>query len=160
MKLKTLYLIISLAISTLSFAHGDQHSNSMMQQMPAQQEDWGISGNKNEVVRTITIAMSDDMKFNPAKIDIKPGETIRFDIKNKGKLMHEMVIGTKSALNKHAQMMAKHPNMEHDEPYMAHVSPEKAGEIIWKFNRPGNFEFACLIAGHYQAGMVGKIEVK
>jgi plastocyanin len=27
------------------------------------------------------------------------------------------------------------------------------------FNRPGEFDFACLIAGHYQAGMVGKITV-
>lgn len=160
MKLKSLYLVIGLAISSTSFAHGDQHSKSMNQQMTAQQEDWGIGGNKNEVSRTITIAMSDDMKFNPNKIDIKQGETIRFVIRNNGKLMHEMVIGTKSVLDKHAEMMVKHPNMEHDELYMAHVSPKKSGEIIWKFNRPGNFEFACLIAGHYQAGMVGKIEVK
>jgi uncharacterized cupredoxin-like copper-binding protein len=56
--------------------------------------------------------------------------------------------------------MLKNPNMEHDEPYMAHVSPGKTGEIIWKFNRKGNFDFACLMAGHYQAGMIGKIEVK
>jgi uncharacterized cupredoxin-like copper-binding protein len=104
--------------------------------------------------------MGDDMKFKPEKIDVKLGETIRFEIKNSGKLMHEMVIGTKSVLDKHAELMIKNPNMEHDEPYMAHVSPGKTGEIIWKFNRAGNFDFACLIAGHYQAGMVGKIEVK
>lgn len=74
--------------------------------------------------------------------------------------MHEMVIGTKPVLDKHAELMLKNPNMEHDEPYMAHVAPGKTGEIIWKFNRSGNFEFACLMAGHYQAGMIGKIEVK
>jgi uncharacterized cupredoxin-like copper-binding protein len=55
--------------------------------------------------------------------------------------------------------MIKFPTMEHDEPYMAHVAPGKTGEIIWTFNRAGQFEFACLIAGHYQAGMVGKIMV-
>jgi uncharacterized cupredoxin-like copper-binding protein len=49
--------------------------------------------------------------------------------------------------------------MEHEEPYMAHVSPGKTGEIVWTFNKAGNFDFACLIAGHYQAGMVGKITV-
>jgi uncharacterized cupredoxin-like copper-binding protein len=49
--------------------------------------------------------------------------------------------------------------MEHDEPYMAHVGPGKTGEIVWTFNRAGDFDFACLIAGHYQAGMVGKVKV-
>lgn len=160
MLLKSIYLIISLTISHLSFAHGDQHKTSMHQQMTAQQEDWGIGGNKSEVNRTITISMSDDMKFKPSKIDIKLNETIRFVIKNNGKLMHEMVIGTKSVLDNHAEAMLKHPNMEHDESYMAHVSPGRSSEIIWKFNRPGSFDFACLIAGHYQAGMLGKIEVR
>ena len=160
MILKSIYLIVGLTISQLSFAHGDQHKKPMQPQMVAQQEDWGIGGNKNEISRTIIMTMSDDMKFKPAKIDIKLNETIRFTIKNNGKLMHEMVIGTKSILDKHAEMMIKHPNMEHDEAYMAHVSPGKSSEIIWKFNRPGSFDFACLIAGHYQAGMVGKIEVK
>jgi uncharacterized cupredoxin-like copper-binding protein len=60
----------------------------------------------------------------------------------------------------HAALMLKFPSMEHDEPYMAHVPSGKSGEIVWTFNRPGSFEFACLIAGHYQAGMVGKIVVQ
>jgi uncharacterized cupredoxin-like copper-binding protein len=73
--------------------------------------------------------------------------------------MHEMVIGTKQELDQHAAMMKKHPNMEHDEPYMAHVVPKKVGQLIWQFNREGDFDFACLIAGHYEAGMIGKIRV-
>lgn len=160
MKYNLIYLVFGLTISQLSFAHGDQHNKPMHNQMIAQQEDWGIGGNKKEINRNIAISMSDDMKFKPEKIDIKLGETIRFVIKNNGKLMHEMVIGTKPVLDKHAVMMVKNPNMEHDELYMAHVSPGKSAEIIWKFNRSGSFDFACLIAGHYQAGMVGKIEVK
>ena len=67
---------------------------------------------------------------------------------------------TKQVLDEHAALMQKFPNMEHDEPYMAHVPPGKTGEIVWTFNRAGEFDFACLIAGHYQAGMVGKIVVK
>jgi uncharacterized cupredoxin-like copper-binding protein len=55
--------------------------------------------------------------------------------------------------------MIKFPNTEHNEPYMAHVAPGKTGEVIWLFNRAGDFDFACLIAGHYQAGMVGTIKV-
>ena len=70
-----------------------------------------------------------------------------------------MVIGTKTDLQEHAALMLKFPNMEHEEPYMAHVAPGKTGEIIWKFNKAGDFDFACLVAGHYQAGMVGKIKV-
>ena len=147
--MKITYLIAALLFSQLAFAHGEQHKK-MHSQVTYQQEDWGIGAKKDEVNRTIQLTMGDDMKFKPEKIDIKMD----------GKLMHEMVIGTKPVLDKHAEMMIKHPNMEHDEPYMAHVSPGKKGEIIWKFNRAGSFDFACLIAGHYQAGMVGKIEVK
>jgi uncharacterized cupredoxin-like copper-binding protein len=69
------------------------------------------------------------------------------------------VLGTRKELDEHAALMMKFPGMEHDEPYMAHVPPARPAEIIWTFNRAGEFDFACLIAGHYQAGMVGKITV-
>lgn len=59
----------------------------------------------------------------------------------------------------HAALMVKFPDMQHDEPHMAHVAPGKTSELIWTFNRPGTYDFACLIAGHYQAGMVGTIQV-
>jgi uncharacterized cupredoxin-like copper-binding protein len=155
-------IVLALAIASLpqlGLAHGDQHKKSA-QAANFIQEDWGIGANKSEVNRTILITMTDKMRFHPEKIDVKLGETIRFQVKNEGKLMHEMVIGTKSVLDKHAELMLKNPNMEHDEAYMAHVAPGKTGEIIWKFNRKGGFDFACLMAGHYQAGMIGKIEVK
>jgi uncharacterized cupredoxin-like copper-binding protein len=84
---------------------------------------------------------------------------VRLSIRNTGKLMHEMVIGTPPVLEEHAALMVKFPDMEHDEPYMAHVPPGKSGEIVWTFNRAGDFRFACLMAGHYQAGMVGDIRV-
>ena len=79
---------------------------------------------------------------------------------NAGQVLHELVIGTDKELQEHAELMKKHPNMEHDEPYMAHVPPGQRGDIVWTFNRPGDFEFACLIAGHYEAGMVGGIAVR
>ncbi len=79
--------------------------------------------------------------------------------RNEGRMRHEVVIGTSDELAKHAALMAKFPNMEHDAPYMAHVSPGQSGEIVWHFNRAGSFEFACLIAGHYEAGMRGTLTV-
>lgn len=60
----------------------------------------------------------------------------------------------------HAALMRKFPDMEHEEAYMAHAEPAKAGTMVWHFNRAGEFEFACLIAGHFEAGMMGKIIVK
>ena len=103
--------------------------------------------------------MADNMRFTPARIAVRQGEAVKFVVRNTGKVMHEFVIGTKAENARHAEMMVKFPDMEHDEPYMAHVPPGKTGEIVWTFNRAGEFEFACLIAGHYQGGMVGTIMV-
>ena len=113
-----------------------------------------------KVRRTIEITMLDTMRFIPNEITVKQGEIVRLTVKNVGKVMHELVIGTKQELDTHAEMMKKHPGMEHDEPYMAHVSPGKTADIIWNFNRAGQFDFACLLPGHYDAGMVGKITVR
>jgi uncharacterized cupredoxin-like copper-binding protein len=103
--------------------------------------------------------MTDQMRFTPDRLQVRQGETIRFVHHNDGKMLHEFVIGTRQTLDEHAAMMLRFPGMEHDEPYMAHVSPGQVGEMIWTFNRAGEFDFACLIAGHYQAGMVGTIHV-
>jgi uncharacterized cupredoxin-like copper-binding protein len=62
-------------------------------------------------------------------------------------------------LKAHAELMRKHPGMEHDEPHMAHVAPGKSGEIGWQFTRVGKFYYGCLIPGHFEAGMVGKVTV-
>ena len=36
------------------------------------------------------------------------------------------------------------PEMEHDEPCMAHFGPGRSGEIVWTFNRAGDFDFAAV----------------
>jgi uncharacterized cupredoxin-like copper-binding protein len=164
----TLSLMIASAGMAAGFnahAHGPaghdkmKSMHAMHHAVVKEQKDWGIAGDADKVTRTIPIVMSDDMKFSPTLITIKQGETIRFQVKNSGKMLHEMVIGTRKELDEHAAMMLKHPNMEHDEPYMAHVDAGKSADIVWLFNRAGEFEFACLIPGHYQAGMAGKIKV-
>lgn len=145
--------------STFAFAHSEDAHAKKAGPVKKEQKEWGIAGEAKAVSRTITFNMTDNMRFTPDKIDVKQGETIKFVIKNNGKVMHEMVIGTKKDLDEHAGLMVKFPGMEHEEPYMAHVGPGKTGAIVWTFNKPGTFDFACLIAGHYQAGMVGKINV-
>ena len=124
-----------------------------------EQKDWGIAGDVKGAKRSIAVGMADNMRFTPPRIEVRQGETVKFVVRNDGKQMHEFVIGTQAENARHAEMMVKFPNMEHDEPYMAHVASGKTGEIVWTFNRAGEFEFACLIAGHYQAGMVGTIVV-
>lgn len=144
-------------VSNIALAHGEKKTSNVP--MAKEQTVWGIAGDASMVVRTIEVSMGDDMRFKPGKLEVKEGETIRFRVNNTGKLLHEFVIGTKAENAKHAELMLKFPGMEHDEPYMAHVDPGKTGEIVWTFNRAGEFEFACLIAGHFQAGMVGTITV-
>ena len=153
----TLLLAVFLAVP-LAHAHGEKKHEAAVEAV-AEQTAWGIAGEPAQVTRTITIAMTDAMRFSPDSLMVQEGETVRFIAQNQNRMQHEMVIGTPDALAKHAAMMARFPNMEHDEPYMAHVDPGKRGEIVWHFNRAGSFEFACLIAGHYQAGMRGTITV-
>lgn len=141
-----------------AYAHGDA-AHKPAAEPAAEQTDWGIAGKPSQVARTITIDMSDAMRFAPGSLDVQEGDTVRLIVRNRGRMQHEMVIGTPAELAEHAAMMAKFPDMEHDAPYMVHVGPGKAGEIVWHFNRAGSFEFACLIAGHYQAGMKGTITV-
>jgi uncharacterized cupredoxin-like copper-binding protein len=148
------------SVAALSWAHEDMPKSAHGAHTTVkEQKAWGIGGDAKAATRTVTMSMDDNMRFSPNKLNFKQGETVRFVIQNKGKLLHEMVIGTRQELDAHAAMMAKFPKMAHDEPYMAHVNAGQSGGLVWAFNRPGNFEFACLIAGHYQAGMVGTISV-
>ena len=156
-------LLIASALSAAStstvFAHSNEPHAKKTDPVKKEQKPWGIAGDDKAVKRTITMTMNDNMRFTPDKLEFKQGETVKFVIKNNGKVMHEFVLGTKKELDEHAALMVKFPTMEHDEPYMAHVGPGKTGQIVWNFNKAGSFDFACLIAGHYTAGMVGKVTV-
>lgn len=157
--MQSTWLTTLVLASGLVFAHGDEAHTKKAGLVQKEQKEWGIAGDAKAVKRIIQVKMLDTMRFEPNRIAIKQGETVKFVVRNNGAMLHEFVIGTKKENDEHAALMVKFPNMEHDEPYMAHVGPGKSGEIIWTFNRPGEFDFACLIAGHYQAGMVGKITV-
>lgn len=139
-------------------AHGEAHAKPPGE-VRREQKDWGIAGAAKRVKRTLVVTMSDQMRFTPDTLTLRQGETVRIRLSNQGRMLHEFVLGTRQELDDHAALMLKFPTMAHDEPYMAHVPPGQTGEIVWTFNRAGNFNFACLIAGHYQAGMVGTVTV-
>jgi uncharacterized cupredoxin-like copper-binding protein len=144
----------------LVWAHGDAgHDKKPARKISTDEHAFGKEGDPKKAKRTITVNMADTMRFTPGEITVKQGETVKFVVRNGGKVMHEMVIGTEEELKKHAEQMKKHPNMEHDEPYMAHVKPGGKEEIAWTFTKPGTYMYGCLIPGHFEAGMKGAIKV-
>lgn len=146
------------------FAHDDGRSGKPAETRQKKESkghgaDLGKPGDAKKVSRTIEVGMGDDMRFKPPNIQVKRGETIKFVVKNHGALTHEMVLGTMKELKEHAALMRKSPEMEHDDPNAVSVEPGKTGALIWQFTKAGTFDYACLVPGHFEAGMVGKIIV-
>ncbi|MCZ4331204.1 MULTISPECIES: cupredoxin family protein [Castellaniella] len=119
----------------------------------------GQPGDPAKVTRTVELTMDDTMRFTPDEIQVSAGETVRFFIKNTGKIPHEMVIGSLAELKAHAAEMKKMSGMQHTEPNMITLGPGKIGGLVWQFDQAGTVDFACLIPGHMEAGMLGKVKV-
>lgn len=155
-------LLAGMLIGAGALAHGgaDHAQATKSRTVSTEEHAWGREGDPTRVNRTIVIDMTDRMRFAPDHITVKRHETVRFIVRNRGKLMHEIVIGTDVELKQHAELMKKHPGMEHEEPYMAHVNPGRKESLLWQFTQAGEFTFACLIPGHFEAGMQGRITVR
>ncbi len=162
--MKQLIIASAIAIAlaaTGGFAHEDEHHAGKDEKHGEGHADaLGKPGDPKRISRTIEVEMSDAMRFSPANIKVKRGETIKFVLKNAGKVKHEMVLGSIEELKEHAALMQKFPDMEHADPNMVSVEPGNTGELIWQFTKAGTFDFACLQPGHFEAGMVGKVAVK
>lgn len=168
---KSLSIVLLSALPALALAAGDHsgghgndmtnmHKNMAGMHKEAHDSAAGKAGDPSKVNRTIAISMDDTMRFTPSQISVKAGETIRFFIKNAGKVPHEMVIGTMEELKEHAEMMRKMPDVKHSEPNTITLAPGQRGGIVWQFSKAGEVDFACLIPGHLEAGMAGKITVE
>lgn len=138
--------------------HGSHDMHGMSDE--AHEADAGRAGDPDRVSRTVEVIMDDNMRFDPAELVFKTGETVRFVVRNDGRIRHEMVIGTVSELKEHAEMMRKMPGMTHEESNMISLAPGESGEMVWQFANTGSFDFACLVPGHLEAGMTGKIKVE
>jgi uncharacterized cupredoxin-like copper-binding protein len=163
-------LLLLTLVSPLAFAggsHGDGHAMpenesagaSGTMQGDKQAIATGQPGDPAEVSRTIEVTMDDSMHFVPDDITVRAGQTVRFFAKNRGKMPHEMVIGPMEELMAHAEMMRKMPDMAHAEPNMVTLEPGQQGGLVWKFDQPGTVDFACLIPGHMEAGMIAQVTV-
>jgi len=143
-----------------AFAHGQKgEAGKTIDYSKTEETAFGRAADPKKANRTVRIKMTDQMRYTPAEISVKQGEVVRFVPMNEGQLVHEMVLGTMEELNEHAALMRKFPGMEHDEPNMAHVAPGTSGEIGWRFTRAGEFYYGCLMPGHFEAGMIGKVVV-
>lgn len=167
-KLSTLGLLAALSSITVvptvwasgNHTHSPIDTNMKVDHpIEAEESAFGRQGMTKEVTRTIDISMSDMMRFTPDSLNVKLGETVRLRIKNNGKIPHEFVLGTKAEISEHAELMKQNPEMEHADANSARVAPGKTGEVIWQFTKPGKFLYACLIPGHWDAGMQGSVTV-
>ena len=151
-------LSISTSTSIAGGSHDHKHDNDANGKRV--ETVFGIYDPNMKPTRVVDVVMRDNMRFSPDLIKVKKGEVIKFRHANYGSLMHEFILGTPISLDEHAKMMRKSPNMEHNKPYMAHVAPGESATLIWKFSKTGQFTFACLVPGHYEAGMKGIVIVE
>lgn len=158
--------VASLVIATMSagLTHagpgpkGHSHSHS-----PDEESAFGRPGDPKKRSRTIEVIMREGdgtMEYVPSRIEVRQGEQIHFVMKNHGELEHEFVLATFEENAAHAEEMAKNPEMEHDEPNMKRLKPKAGADVWWQFTKPGEFQYACLIPGHMEAGMKGVVVVK
>jgi uncharacterized cupredoxin-like copper-binding protein len=112
-----------------------------------------------EVDRVVEVTAM-DIAFEPKSVSVRPGETIRFVVTNQGAADHEFVIGDASAQLAHAeQMAAMGSGMDHSHMNAMLLKPGETKELVWTFEAGQDLQFACHVAGHYEAGMWGVIEI-
>ena len=137
-----------------SHAEGAAHDDHASAQGPAAMQ----------ITRSVEIQMDDQMRFTPSKVDVREGETIRFVVRNAGKTAHEMVLGSDADIREHAQAMQQGTGHgdghSHGTGAAITVAAGQTGELVVKFDQGGTLQMACLIPGHYEAGMRGTVNVQ
>jgi len=157
---KILPMLALSALPTVAIAAGNHSGGHDMHDMSHSAAQIGQPGDAGQVTRTIEVDMDDRMRFTPADIHVDKGETVRFLLKNSGQLPHEMVIGSMAELQAHAEEMRQMPHAApHAEPNMLTLEPGQRGSLVWQFDQAGTVDYACLIPGHSEAGMVGRVLV-
>lgn len=148
--------ILAIFFTTSAFAAGE-HAGSH------DEFAVGTPGNASDAARTVEVELTEtedgQMVFKPDSVDVKRGETIRFMLHNTGELEHEFVLGKHEKLMDHKKEMMSQMDMKHDDPNAAFLAPGAKAELVWTFTNSGDFQFACLIPGHFETGMVGALVV-
>ena len=148
----SLALVIAASVYALSYFNqhgGDGHSHDHA--MPAQVVAPSL--------KEIRVEVDDTMRFSPATWEAQAGEPIRIILANKGKVDHELVIGTEKEIIAHAKEMASPSAKGHHHTNEISAKPGQQAELVWTFKEPGQYAMACFEPGHYEAGMKGIINV-
>lgn len=116
-----------------------------------------------QVSRTIEL-IARDIEFSLAEIDVKPGETVRFLIRNEGELDHDFTIGDAEAQAAHREemrtmMSGDMQEHSHASSNAVKIEPGETAELIWTFGRDDKVQFGCNVPGHFEAGMHGKFNL-
>ena len=112
-----------------------------------------------QAMKEVRIEVDDTMRFSPAIWEAQAGEPIRIILVNKGKVDHELVIGTEKEIVAHAKEMASPGAKGHHHTNEISAKPGQQAELVWTFKKPGQYAMACFEPGHYEAGMKGVINV-
>jgi uncharacterized cupredoxin-like copper-binding protein len=95
-------------------------------------------------------------RFSFAELHARPGTVVRFLVHNDDPIHHEFIVGDAAVHARHeAGSEAVHPPV----PGEVSVAPDDVGETFYRFDKPGRYEFACHLPGHYAYGMHGWVIV-
>lgn len=122
---------------------------------------FGEPADASDATKTVKVTIGDGLAFEPASLEVGKGTVVAFEVANDSKVDHEFVLGDEDVQKNHSDMMSsmsEHGDME-DEPNAVMLPPGAEKTIVWRFSEPGTFEFACHVAGHYEAGMAGTVSV-
>lgn len=151
--------LLAIGLALPAHAAGEHDGGHGGHAMPAAAASIGKPGDPARATRTVNVDMDDSMRFTPDRIEVKAGETVRLNVRNSGKIRHELVLGTDADLKAHYDMMMKDPGMRHEEANSISLDAGKSGQIVWRFDKAGTVSFGCLEPGHYAAGMKGSVTV-
>lgn len=156
---------IGLVAATLGAAHaqgvhgGMDHGTMGHGAMDHGASAAGRPGDPAKASRTLKVTALDTMRFEPGKLVVGSGETVRIEMTNAGKVPHELTIGERKVQLEHERMMQNMPGMKHDDPGSVTLAPGETKTIVWQFGEPGTVEFGCHVPGHDPAGMISTVEV-
>jgi len=161
---KTLSILLLSTAPVFALAAGESTTTAPAKMESAQPDEHasaaGRGGDAAKVSRTINVTIDIARRFNPSQFSVKAGETIRLAVKNGSPMAHEVVIGTMDELKAHAKLMRSMPNMDHSDSNMMKLAPGQSSAVVWQFGKAGVVSFACLVPGHMETGMLGKIVVE
>lgn len=164
--LVSLLLLVASACSTGSSPSPSDSAPASPSSMPMPSDDhdggfaWGEPADPGEADRVVNVRMLDELRFDPASIEVQVGETITFEVVNNGQIAHDFTLGDEATQDAHdAEMAEGMASMGHDEPNSMVLDPGETGRLTWHFSTAGSTLYGCHIPGHYAAGMVGTIAI-